>query len=113
MLATLHEMGIELHIDNFGLGMLPINALCSHVFSLLKIDMSFIKNMSSKVSDNVVITIAIMLAHQLGMKAGAVGVHAPWQAATLKAHACDVIQGHLTAQPMTAKQLAGWLTGGK
>ena len=112
-LAKLHEMGIALHLDHFGCSALPLTALCSLPFSLLKIDMSLIKAMSNQVSENILIGAAIVLAHHLGMKAGAVGVETPWQAQTLKAHGCDVLQGHAIVQPMAVQQLMDWLKEAK
>jgi len=109
VLAKLHEMGIGLYLDHFGCSALPLTSLCSLPFSMLKIDMSLIKSMSPEISENVLIGAAIMLAHHLGMKAGAVGVEKPWQAQTLKAHACDVMQGFFTVQPMMAEQLVEWM----
>lgn len=108
-LAKLHDMGIGLHLDHFGCCALPLTTLCSLPFSMLKIDMSLIQNMSKEVSNDLLISAAIMLAHHLGMKVGAVGVETAWQAAMLKAQACDTMQGYHTVQPMTAEQLIEWL----
>jgi len=108
-LAKLHDMGIALHLDNFGRGSLPLTTLCSLPFSLLKLDMSLIKNMSDNLSENVLIGTAVMLAHHLGMKAGAVGVELPWQADMLKKQVCDSMQGFLTVHPMTADELVAWI----
>lgn len=108
-IAKLHEMGIGLYLDHFGCCSLPLTTLTSLPFSMLKIDISLIQNLSNEVSSDLLISAAIMLAHHLGMKVGAVGVEAPWQAAMLRAQNCDTVQGHLTGQPMTAEQLAQWL----
>jgi EAL domain-containing protein (putative c-di-GMP-specific phosphodiesterase class I) len=108
-LARLHEMDVLLHLDHFGCNVLPLTTLCSIPFSLLKLDMSLIRHMTRDVSENILVSAAIMLAHHLGIKAGAVGIEEPWQAATLKAHACDTMQGHYTTAPMTADHLAEWL----
>jgi diguanylate cyclase (GGDEF)-like protein len=108
-LAKLHEMGIGLHLDHFGCSALPLTTLCSLPFSLLKLDRSLIGGIGQKPADNVLVSAAIMLAHHLGMKAGAVGVETPGQALALKAQACDVMQGFFTVEPMTIEQLMLWL----
>ncbi len=108
-LGKLNEMGIALHLDHFGRGSMSLTALHSLPFSLLKLDISLIKNMSQEVSGDVLIRAAIMLAHHMGMKAGAVGAEASWQAQALKEQDCDIIQGFLTVKPMTGEQLVKWL----
>lgn len=108
-LAMLHDRGVSLHLDHFGHRSLPMTTLCSLPFSLLKIDRTLIQNMNKEIPTDVLISTAILLAHHLGMKAGAVGVEEQWQARALKAQSCDVIQGFLTMEPMTAGQLVSWL----
>lgn len=108
-ISKLHALGIGFHLDHYGCNSLPLTTLMSVPFSMLKIDKSLIQNLSKELPSDLLISAAIMLAHHLGIKVGAVGVEAPWQAAMLKAQNCDTIQGHLTAQPMTAKQLVEWV----
>lgn len=108
-ISKLHELGIGLHLDHFGCCALPLTTLNSLPFSMLKIDISLIQNMSKEISNDLLINAAILLAHHLDLKVGAVGVEASWQAAMLKAQSCDTMQGYLTAQPMTAQKLAQWL----
>lgn len=109
LLSQLSDMGILLHLDHFGRSSFSLSALHSLPFSLMKLDMSLIKGMSNEASNDALIKTAIMLAHHLGMKAGAVGVELPWQAQALRTKACDVMQGHLTVQPMASDQLIQWL----
>lgn len=65
--------------------------------------------MGQKESDNVLVSTAILVAHHLGMKAGAVGVETPWQNNVLAGKACDAMQGHLTTLPLDAEDLVGWV----
>lgn len=108
-IGKISALGIDLHLDHFGRGSLSLTALHSLPFSLLKLDMSLIKNMKDEVDGDVLIRAAIMLAHHLGMKAGAVGVESPWQAKILQSQSCDLMQGYLTMHPMSAEQLADWI----
>jgi diguanylate cyclase (GGDEF)-like protein len=109
MLAKLSEMGIALHLDNFGRGAFSLAALNSLPFSLLKLDMSLIQNMNAEVSSDALIHTGIMIAHFMGMKVGAVGVETPWQEQKLKTQNCDIVQGFLTVKPMMAEQFLEWL----
>jgi diguanylate cyclase (GGDEF)-like protein len=108
-ISKLHALGIGFHLDHYGSSSLPLATLTSVPFSLLKIDQSLIQNLSKEMSSDLLISAAIMLAHHLGMKVGAVGVETPEQATQLKAQNCDTMQGHLTASPVTAEKLAEWL----
>lgn len=109
VLAKLSEMGIDLHIDHFGRNVLPLTTLCELPFSLLKLDNLLIKDMGKRQSDNISISAATSLAHQLGMRIGAVGVEEEWQQATLKSHSCDIMQGFVTTNAMSAEQFMGWV----
>jgi len=108
-LTKLREMGILLHLDHFGRGPVSLQSLHTFPFSLLKLDLSLIERISERSRGDSMIRTAIELAHQLGMKAGAVGVETPWQMQTLKAQHCDTLQGFLIGHPMTAEQLVNWL----
>jgi diguanylate cyclase (GGDEF)-like protein len=108
-LLRLYEMGVNLHLDHVGRTSLPLQTLPTLPFSLLKLDRSMIQNMMDDRAGETITRAAISLAHDLGMKAGAVGVETVWQQQALAAQQCDVLQGFLTAQPMAAEQLAPWL----
>lgn len=108
-IGKLHELGIGLHLDHYGCCSLPLMTLTSLPFDMLKIDLSLIQTLNKELSNDLLINAAIMLAHHLDIKVGAVGVEEPWQAAMLKAQDCDTMQGYLTAQPMPAETLVGWL----
>lgn len=108
-LSALHEMGVGLHLDHFGCCALPLTILTSLPFSMLKMDMSLIHNAAPEASSDLLISTAIMLAHHLKIKAGAVGVEHAWQAEILKAQHCDSMQGYLVAEEIASEQLAQWL----
>jgi diguanylate cyclase (GGDEF)-like protein len=108
-LAQLKDMGISLHLDHFGGGTLSLQTLLALPFSMLKLDLSVVQGMVDRMEGDMLISAAIVLAHHVGMKVGAVGVEIPWQQKVLAAHDCDVMQGFLTARPMTAEQIVGWL----
>lgn len=109
LLGKLSEMGVSLHLDHFGRSALALSTLNALPFSLLKLDHSLIQSMSKDVPGDVLIRVAITLAHQLGMKAGAVGVETQWQAEALKGHSCDLIQGFITCEPMSGDELVQWM----
>jgi len=106
--TRLREMGILLHVDHFGCCPVSLQSLHTFPFLLLKIDLALIRQMSDRSQGDAIIRTAIELAHQLGMKAGAVGVEMPWQVQSLEAQRCDTLQGFLIAHPMTAEQFLKW-----
>jgi EAL domain-containing protein (putative c-di-GMP-specific phosphodiesterase class I) len=107
--VKLREMGISLHLDHFGQGPVSLQTLHTYPFSLLKLNLASLGNMNEGRQTEAVIQTAIELAHQLGIKAGAVGVETQGQMKMLAAQRCDVLQGFFIGQPMTAQQLPGWL----
>lgn len=108
-LAKLHELEIALHLDRCATNALPLTVLTSVPFSLMKVDASLVQKLNNDVSERVLISSVIILAHHLGIQVGAVGVETARQMEWLAEHACDIVQGLYTAEPMTAQQLAAWI----
>jgi diguanylate cyclase len=108
-LAKLREMGVAVHLDHFGRGPVSLQSLQAFPFSLLKLDLSLIQRMEHEGNGDTLICVAIDLAHQMGMKAGAVGVESPWQLQALQKKNCDTMQGFLLGRPMTGPELARWV----
>ena len=108
-LQQLNALGVHLHLDQFNGGPLSLQTLLALPFSMLKLDVSVIQNMVDGMEGDTLVSAAIILAHHVGMKVGAVGVEIPLQQRMLAEHHCDVTQGFLTAHPMTAEQMISWL----
>ena len=70
----------------------------------LKIDQSFVRDLTSDPNDAAIANAIIVLAHSLKLKVVAEGVETAEQEAFLKAHHCDKLQGYLYNRPLTVEQ---------
>ena len=105
VLQQLHEMGIHLSIDDFGTGYSSMNYLKRLPFDTLKIDRSFIKDITHNADDAAITTSIIMLAHNMNLSVVAEGVESVDQLQFLQKQGCDMIQGYLYSPPLTAEAL--------
>ncbi|MGV6825710.1 MAG: putative bifunctional diguanylate cyclase/phosphodiesterase [bacterium] len=109
VLLQLAALGVGLSVDDFGVGQSSLAYISRLPVDELKIDKTFVSNMSSWESDRAIVKATIDLAHDLGLKVVAEGVETLEQATMLREMECDMLQGHYIAWPMTAEQLAHWL----
>jgi diguanylate cyclase (GGDEF)-like protein/PAS domain S-box-containing protein len=107
-LMRLRAMGIQLFIDDFGTGYSSLSHLKRLPVHAIKIDKSFVLDMTSSDS-NAIVQSTILLAHQLGLRVIAEGVESEKAFAQLVMLGCDEAQGYYIAQPMPAVQLAEWI----
>nr|WP_240616511.1 EAL domain-containing protein [Marinobacter fuscus] len=104
-LQRLNNLGINLAIDDFGVGYSSLAYLRDFPVSSLKIDRSFITNVTDR-HDNAVITRAVInLAHNLGIQVVAEGVETDAHLRFLTSHRCDFAQGYLISKPLIAADL--------
>jgi len=75
----------------------------------LKLDMSFIRNLDSSLTDQKIVWSTIHLAHSLGLKVVAEGVENRASYELLKEMDCDSVQGYLISKPRDADDLVAWL----
>lgn len=104
-LKRLHDLGVHLAIDDFGVGYSSLAYLRDFPVDLLKIDRSFITNITERPDDATITRAVTNLAHNLGVKVVAEGVETEEQLAFLKNLNCDVVQGYLISRPVEATQL--------
>ncbi|MES2041974.1 MAG: EAL domain-containing protein [Pseudomonadota bacterium] len=100
-LNKLKHMGIKLSIDDFGTGYSSLNYLKRFPIDFLKIDKSFVKDITSEPDDAAIACSIIALAHSLRLKVIAEGVETEGQLAYLASHSCDAIQGYYFSRPMS------------
>ena len=101
-LQQLHRMGISLSIDDFGTGYSSMNYLRRLPFDFLKIDRSFITDITSNSDDGAIAAAIITMAHSIGLRVVAEGVETMDQLKYLSDLGCDVIQGYLCSRPVAA-----------
>jgi diguanylate cyclase (GGDEF)-like protein len=104
VLNGLAALGIVISIDDFGTGYSSFAYLAKFPVSTLKIDRSFVDEMSSNTSSRKIVKGLIQLAHSLSMKVVAEGVETEQQMNQLSAMHCDEIQGFGYGRPMPFEQ---------
>jgi len=105
-LRKLKDLGISISIDDFGTGYSSLAYLKRFPVDTLKIDIAFIRDVTTN-ADDAAITIAIInMAHSLRLKVIAEGVETQEQLEFLRMHGCDDIQGYLLSKPVPADELA-------
>lgn len=112
MIATLRElreMGVSLAIDDFGTGYSSLSYLQRFPVHKLKIDRSFVKNISEHEDSGSLAKGIASLAHNLGLSVIAEGVETETQASYLRACGCEEVQGFLYSRPVPADMIANYL----
>jgi diguanylate cyclase (GGDEF)-like protein len=108
-LATLHELrklGVQIAMDDFGTGYSSLSYLRSFPFDKIKIDRSFIKDLSNGAEPLAIVHAVAGLANCLNMISTAEGVETQQQLETLQAIGCTEMQGFLFSQARPAKDVA-------
>jgi len=108
-LRTLKSMGIQLSIDDFGTGYSSLSHLKCLPIELLKIDRSFVLNITSKPEDRAINKAIIAMAHSLGLKVVAEGVETEEQLDVLHSLKCDIVQGYYFSHPVPAETITNLL----
>ena len=107
--ATLNcfkEMGVHISIDDFGTGYSSLSYLKHFPIDYLKIDQSFVRDITTNPDDAAITTAIINMAQGLNLKTIAEGVETADQLAFLRLHSCDVVQGYYFSKPVPATEFA-------
>jgi EAL domain-containing protein (putative c-di-GMP-specific phosphodiesterase class I) len=109
VLADLKALGVCLSIDDFGTGYSSLAYLQQLDVDKLKVDMSFVRDMTTNEGNASIVTAVIALGHGLGLEVIAEGVEYLGQARHLCKLGCDVMQGYLVSPPLTADEMTRFL----
>lgn len=102
-LDGLQKAGIQLSIDDFGTGYASMNYLKKFEVDYLKIDRSFVQDMTTSMHSRTIVEAIIAMAHKLGLKVIAEGVETVQQRDYLKTAECDYAQGYFFSQPLSSQ----------
>jgi diguanylate cyclase len=112
ILMRLAEAGVRLAVDDFGMGYSSLSYLKHLPVEEIKIDRSFVQDMTSDPANAAIIRSTIGLGHGLGLRVVAEGVEtaATWE--QLREGGCDGAQGDYISRPLSGAALAAWLAHG-
>ena len=112
ILERLKALGVGLACDDFGTGYSALASLRRLPFDILKVDRSFLEADPEDEKAIIILETVILLAHDLHMTVVAEGIESQEQITTLAELECDLGQGFLIGEPMSAKQVVEALGGG-
>ncbi|OUL17763.1 EAL domain-containing protein [Nostoc sp. 106C] len=113
VLSELYELGISISIDDFGTGYCSLSYLKNFPIHCLKIDRSFVRDLSNDNHDAAITTAIIALAHGLKLAVVAEGVETEEQRNLLRVLDCELMQGYLFSRPLSAEDTTGLLRESK
>lgn len=108
-LIKLKGMGFKISIDDFGTGYSSLSYLNRFPLNYLKIDRSFIQQITNLQDKQAIVEAIILMAHRLRIKVVAEGVETKDQAKLLKEMGCDIIQGYYYSKPLAANELSDFI----
>jgi diguanylate cyclase (GGDEF)-like protein/PAS domain S-box-containing protein len=112
MLKALKEIGVQLTVDDFGTGYSSLSYLRQFPVDSLKVDQSFVHEISSHKDDAAIVSAVISMGNSLKKRVIAEGVETREQLDFLTAEGCEEAQGYYFNRPMVADQFAKLLEAG-
>ena len=110
ILTRLKSLGINLAIDDFGTGFSSLNRLKKFPVDRIKIDQSFVRDITTDMNDAAISAAVVRLGHSLNLTVIAEGVETVQQLEFLAEQDCDEIQGYLMSKPLKAADFEAFLT---
>jgi diguanylate cyclase (GGDEF)-like protein/PAS domain S-box-containing protein len=105
ILENLQKLGVGISIDDFGTGYSSLAYLRRFPIDKLKIDIAFIRGITTNADDAAIVLAIIRMAHTLKLKVVAEGVETAAQLEYLRGHECDQIQGYYLSRPLPVVEL--------
>jgi diguanylate cyclase (GGDEF)-like protein/PAS domain S-box-containing protein len=112
ILKALRDRGVQVAIDDFGTGYSSLSYLRKFPLDALKIDRSFVSQISTAGGDTTIVTAVIAVARPLGLRVIAEGAETTEDVAFLRANRCDEAQGYYFSRPVPPQQFAKLLETG-
>jgi EAL domain-containing protein (putative c-di-GMP-specific phosphodiesterase class I) len=112
-MAELRAMGVSLSLDDFGTGYSSLGYLSRFPLDKLKIDQTFVRNITTEQRSAAIAQATIALAQGLSLSVVAEGVETIGQRDFLGLIGCDVMQGYLYSRPVPAHEMAQLLAKGR
>lgn len=100
VLETIRKAGARILLDDFGTGYSSFGMLQNYDFDILKIDMSFVRQIGKNKKTDSILHSIIHMAHSIGLKLVAEGAESKEQVGFLREHRCDYIQGYYFYKPL-------------
>jgi diguanylate cyclase (GGDEF)-like protein len=111
-LKALRAKGVQLAVDDFGTGYSSLSYLRKFPIDALKIDQSFVRQITTVPDETTIVTAVISLGRSLKLRVVAEGVETHKELEFLQAHQCDEAQGYYFSQPVPAQEFAKLLKTG-
>ena len=105
-LDALRALGVRIAIDDFGAGHASLQYLRGFAFDIIKIDRTYVSNLSTNRLDAMIVAAICKIARTIGAETVAEGVETPEQLSALQAAGCTAVQGYLLGRPMPLGRLA-------
>ncbi len=112
ILKILRATGVQVAVDDFGTGYSSLSYLRKFPIDALKIDQSFVRQITTAPDETTIVTAVISMGRSLKLRVVAEGVETQQELAFLQSHQCDEAQGYLFSRPLPPEQFAKLLETG-
>ena len=112
ILKALRAKGVQVAVDDFGTGYSSLSYLRKFPIDALKIDQSFVRQITTAPDETTIVTAVISMGRSLKLRVVAEGVETQEELAFLQAHQCDEAQGYYFSRPVLPQQFAKLLETG-
>ncbi|HEY4066864.1 MAG TPA: EAL domain-containing protein [Burkholderiaceae bacterium] len=110
ILSQLGELGVKISMDDFGTGYSSLSYLRSFTFDKIKIDKSFVRDLTTSESSLAIVRAVCELARSFGASTTAEGVETDSQLAQIRVEGCTEMQGYIFSRPLPADEIPALLT---